>query len=98
MEEVWVTYVVLEVPTVDIFGTALRLLGRRGQVCAGNARPVDDGADVGCLGALGRRRTLGDGGSKVDALPALDSLHNFSGDHLNWHLGWSVVCLGDVGR
>lgn len=77
----WVTYIVLEVQSVDIFRTALGLLCRDSQVRASDARPVDDGVNIGCLGTLGRGRTLGHSGSKVDALSAFDGLDDLSGDH-----------------
>lgn len=89
--EAEVAYIVLEVQIVDIFGTALGLISRDGQVRTSNARLVDDGVNVGCLGTLGRGRTFGDCGNKVDVLFAFDGLDGVSGDtgdNGDRHLGW----------
>ena len=88
-----VTYVVLESQGVDIFGTALWLIGRDGPVRTSDARLADDGIDLGCLGTLDRGRRLADGCSKVDALPALDSVNEVLGQHCGRHLGKCIACL-----
>lgn len=90
-KEGWVTYVVLEVQGIDIFGTAIGPLGRGGHVRASDARLVDVDVDVDCLGTLGRGRTVGDGGSKVDALSVVVDLFILSGNYSDRHLGWSLV-------
>ena len=79
--EPWLTYVVLEIQSVDIFWTALGLISRRGQVRTGDARPVDDGVNVGCLGTLSRGRAFGHSGCKVDALNVFYGIYGISGDH-----------------
>lgn len=93
-----VTYVVLEIQGVDIFGTALGLLGRGGHVRASDARLVDVDVNVDCLRTLGRGRTVGDGGSKVDALSFVVDLFVLSGNYSDWHLGRLLVSwvLGSI--